>query len=191
MIGVRLAAKEATEPTDAELLATVASGQISALGRLYDRHHAAVLRFAARTCRSSADAEDVTHATFITLTRIAHTYDGRANCRPWMLGVAARHVAERRRSGARFHRFLTRLFDGQEAAPDPEPAMAARESLGEVARALDTMSVEKRVVVVLFEVEGLSGEEIAASLGIPIGTVWTRLHAARKDLAARLPKETP
>ncbi|MBL8715762.1 MAG: RNA polymerase sigma factor [Myxococcales bacterium] len=187
----RARAVETPEQSDAELLAIVAGGQLSALGRLYDRHHAAVLRFAGRASRNEADAEDVTHTTFLTVARIAGTYDGRASCRPWLLGIAARHLSERRRAGARFHRFLDRLFGAEPPTPAPEPALEAREALHGVTAALDAMSFEKRVVVLLFEVEGLSGEEIAANLSIPVGTVWTRLHAARKELAAKLPEETP
>jgi len=187
----RARAVDPVEQTDAELLSIVAGGQLSALGRLYDRHHAAVLRFATRASRNQADAEDVTHTTFLTVARIASTYDGRASCRPWLLGIAARHLSERRRAGARLHRFIDRLFGTEPPARAPELALEARETLHGVAAALEAMSFDKRVVVLLFEVEGLSGEEIAANLSIPVGTVWTRLHAARKELAAKLPEEAP
>lgn len=174
---------------DAELVADVARGQLSALGRLYDRHEPAIHRFCARMTGSEADAEDLTHQTFLTLARIAGTYDGRASVRAWLLGVAARHLADRRRAGARLRRFLGRLLGEAEPSRDPRPALEARLALGAVAEALDAMPFERRAAVLLFEVEGLSGEEIAGALGVPVGTVWTRLHAARKELARALPRD--
>lgn len=174
---------------DAELVADVARGQLSALGRLYDRHERAIHRFCARMTGSEADAEDLTHQTFLTLARIAGTYDGRASVRAWLLGVAARHLSDRRRASARLRRFLGRLLGEGEPSRDPRPALEARLALGAVAEALDAMPFERRAAVVLFEVEGLSGEEIASALGVPVGTVWTRLHAARKELARALPRD--
>ena len=64
-------------------------------------------------------------------------------------------------------------------AIDPRPALQARV---DVEQALAGISEAKRVALLLAEVEGLSCAEIAAALGIPIGTVWTRLHAARREL---------
>ncbi len=176
-------------PSDAELLSEVAAGKLSALGRLYDRHHQPVYRFCARMTGSDADADDITHQTFLTVARIAGTYDGRASVRAWVLGVAARYLADQRRASARLRRFLGRLLAEQEPARDLRAAAEARLELGAVARALDEMPFEKRAALLLFEVEGLSGEEIGGgALGVPVGTVWTRLHAARKELSRVLPR---
>jgi RNA polymerase sigma-70 factor (ECF subfamily) len=72
--------------------------------------------------------------------------------------------------------------------PDPCLALEARSTLELVAAALADMSAPKRVVILMSEVEGMSCDEIARALDIPIGTVWTRLFAARRDLRAAVPE---
>ena len=57
--------------------------------------------------------------------------------------------------------------------------------------ALASLSEKKREVVVLVTIEGMSGEEVAALLGIPVATVWTRLHHARREMSARMLEEEP
>jgi RNA polymerase sigma-70 factor (ECF subfamily) len=66
---------------------------------------------------------------------------------------------------------------------DPRPELHARR---DIERALVKISEAKRITLLMAEVEGLSCAEIAAALGVPIGTVWTRLHAARRDLRRAL-----
>ena len=71
------------------------------------------------------------------------------------------------------------LKRSQAAAADPRASLQART---DVERALATLSEAKRVTLLLAEVEGLTCQEIADALAVPIGTVWTRLHAARREL---------
>ena len=78
------------------------------------------------------------------------------------------------------------LGGARAACVDPRPALQAR---GEVERALARLSDAKRVAILLAKVEGLSCDEIAEALQIPVGTVWTRLHAARRELRAALGDE--
>jgi RNA polymerase sigma-70 factor (ECF subfamily) len=181
------ASLHALEVSDADLLARVAAGDNAALGIVYDRHRRAVTRFAARISGKPQDAEDITHETFLTVSKIAGAYDGRPSCRPWLLGIAARTLSHRQRGAARLARFLTRLGRlNRNARSDPGPALAARSELRCIQLALPVLSEVKRVVLVMFEIEEMSGEEIAIALGVPVGTVWTRLHAARRELRARL-----
>jgi RNA polymerase sigma-70 factor, ECF subfamily len=182
-----VAITRALDTSDAELLARLANGDVSALGALYHRHRRAVVSFAARASGNVADADDVAHATFLTVAKIAGTYDGRISCRPWLFGIAARELSHRRRGASRLGRFLAklgRLTAGE--SHDPRDALAARSDGARIERAVAELSDAKRVVLVMFEVEEMSGEEIALALSIPIGTVWTRLHSARRELRARL-----
>jgi RNA polymerase sigma-70 factor (ECF subfamily) len=175
--------QRAAQESDAEVLARLAAGDMSALGLIYDRHAASVLRFATRAAGHRQDAEDITHATFVKVAAIAHGYDGRASCRPWLFGIAARILSHRRRSIGRFARFLlAHAWFAAADAHDPCDALDARSELTELEHALSALSDAKRVVLILFEVESLSGEEIAQALSIPVGTVWTRLYAARREL---------
>jgi RNA polymerase sigma-70 factor (ECF subfamily) len=169
--------------TDADALRALAGGDIGALGVLYDRHRAAIFQFAARALGNAADVEDVVHATFLTATKAAASFDGRETCRPWLVGIAARLIHRRRRGLFRFSRALAELsIHEAERSLDPASQLGARDQIARLDVALRHLSEAKRLVLLMSEVEGLSCQEVAKALEIPVGTVWTRLHHARKDL---------
>jgi RNA polymerase sigma-70 factor (ECF subfamily) len=181
-------------PTDSELdadaMRRLARGEIGALGEIYDRHHVAVRRFIARATGSVHDADDLVHTTFLTLTKVAASFDPARSCRAWLLGIAARVMRRHRTAAARLARALFRWQEGRPASPPhPEPALHAREELLSIQKALRSMSEKNRITIFMADVEGLSCEEISAALDIPIGTVWRRLHDARRKLAATLSEE--
>jgi RNA polymerase sigma-70 factor (ECF subfamily) len=179
------ARKAANDPNlaDAEALSALARGDVSALGVIYDRHRAAIFQFVSRATGNAADVEDIVHATFITATKAAATFDGRASCRPWLLGIAGRLVHRRQRSLSRFGRALRELtLREAQRSIDPANQLDARDGVAQVAAALEELTEPKRVVLLLADVESLACQEIADALEIPIGTVWTRLHHARKEL---------
>lgn len=162
---------------DSEALARIARGDVGALGELYDRHAGALLRFAQRSAGAD-DAEDIVQGTFERVAKVAASYDGRSpNARSWLFGIAVHIMRERRRSFARLSRALLR-FEWSTNAVAPE------ETTGDLKRGLATLREPKRTVLLLAEVEGFTCEEIAEMLSIPIGTVWTRLHHARRELRA-------
>jgi RNA polymerase sigma-70 factor (ECF subfamily) len=167
---------------DAEALRRLAGGEASALSVLYDRHQPAIYRFVAVATHHAHDVEDIVHVTFLTAARAAAAFDGRSSCRPWLLGIAARLLARRRRTLARWGRAMRELATRGTSHVDPQRELAARADLDELERAMNDLSEAKRVVLLMSEVEGLTAEEIAIALGIPVGTVWTRLHHARRDL---------
>ena len=88
--------------SDPELMSALAAGELGALGVLYDRYHEDVRQFARRACAREADADDVVHDTFLTASRAATSYDGRPCARPFIIGVAAQLVRQRRRVWARW-----------------------------------------------------------------------------------------
>jgi len=162
---------------DTDALRRVATGDVGAMGDVYDRHVHALLRFVTRAV-GAGDAEDIVQSTFIRAVKMAATYDDRAATgRPWLFGIAVRLVQERRRSLGRFARALVRLHTATAT-----PWMTPRVHPLDLEKALRSLSEAKRVVIVLAEVEGFSCEEIARMLEVPIGTVWTRLHHARREL---------
>ncbi|MGC4092760.1 MAG: RNA polymerase sigma factor [Polyangiaceae bacterium] len=168
---------------DALLLARLAQGDIGALGELYDRHQQPLRRFLSRATCGHADVDDLVHATFLIAAESAARYDGRSACRPWLIGIAVRLVRRRRRSLYGFLSMLTSLGATRASSADPRASLHERT---DVERALERLSEPKRVTLLLAEVEGLSCPEIAELLAIPVGTVWTRLHAARRELRAWL-----
>jgi len=160
---------------DADALARVARGDVGALGEVYDRHARSLLSFAARAV-GRHHAEDIVQSTFVCAAKVASTYDARgASARSWLFGIAARLVQQRRRSFARLARALLRFDLAASSSPEGE----ARNDLQ---KGLLRLSEAKRVVLLLAEVEGFTCEEIATMLEIPVGTVWTRLHHARREM---------
>jgi RNA polymerase sigma factor (sigma-70 family) len=174
---------EPAHAPDPDILRRLAAGDIGALGELYDRYHEAIRRFVARATSDAEDVDDLVHATFLAAARSAERYDGRPSCRPWLVGIAAHLLRRRRRSFGQILKVLSSLRGLRAASADPRPALQAR---GDVERALAGISEVKRVTLLMAEVEGLSCAEIAAAMEVPIGTVWTRLHAARRELRRAL-----
>jgi RNA polymerase sigma factor (sigma-70 family) len=173
---------------DAQLLRRVSDGDLRPLGVLYDRHQGCVRQFVLRATAGGADADDLTHETFLALASVAGRYDGRPSARPLLLGIAALLVRQHRRGAARFLEVLTSfaIRSGQRATRTPEDAASTTESMRRFDEALARLPQEKRLVLLLVECEGLSGEEVAQSLQVPLNTVWTRLHYARAELRRTL-----
>ncbi len=170
--------------TDAALLARVRDGDLGALGELYDRHAESVRRVLARLGLRPGDADDLTQATFLDVVRAAASYDGRDSARPWLVGMAVMRARRHRRSITRWAAHLVSV--GREPSPPatatPEAALDRQQQAQRAQRALDALAPKKREVFVLVVLEGLSGEEVATTLGVPVATVWTRLHYARREL---------
>jgi RNA polymerase sigma-70 factor (ECF subfamily) len=173
---------------DAEIMRRLAGGDAGALGDLYDRYSHAIRGFLARATADAEDVDDLVHATFLAAAKSAGRYDGRASCRPWLIGIAAQLLRRRRQTFGRLFKFLSFLGGTEATASDPRPAFQAR---NDVARALLAITEPKRITFLMAEVEGLTCPEIAAALNIPIGTVWTRLHAARRELRRALETDEP
>jgi RNA polymerase sigma-70 factor (ECF subfamily) len=162
--------------TDASLLARVAQGDTAALAALYDRYAAALLRFARRLERQ--EAEDIVQTVFMRVLQLAAGFDADAvSARPWLFAITARVALERRRSIRRWKAALLRL-----ATQPLRTAPAIADTRRDLEAGLARLSSAKRSVLVLAEVEGFSCDEIAEMLDIPVGTVWTRLHHARREL---------
>lgn len=179
-----------TGPSDQELVARIVKGETSALGLLFDRYDGDVRRVVARLGVAPADVDDVVQATFLDVLRAAAAYDGRADARPWLIGLAVVQVRRHRRSLARIAARITAW--AREPSPrstTPEEETATSEAAMRARRALDALSTKKREVLVLVSIEGLSGEEAAKLLGIPVATVWTRLHHARREIMAAVYEE--
>ncbi|MBS2014817.1 MAG: RNA polymerase sigma factor [Deltaproteobacteria bacterium] len=170
---------------DPEIVARIAKGDTSALGVLFDRYDRDVRRVVSRLGISAADVDDVVQATFLDVLRASAGYDGRENARPWLIGLAVMQVRRHRRSLARIAARVTAW--AREPSPHPttpEEETAVSQAAMRARRALDALSPKKREVLVLVTIEGLSGEEAAKLLGIPVATVWTRLHHARNEIMA-------
>jgi RNA polymerase sigma factor (sigma-70 family) len=169
---------------DRALMAQLSAGNLGALGALHDRYYAPVLGVVAYAGLGRSDAQDVAQEVFLKLIELAPRFDGRESARAWILGVAWKMALHRRRSLSRFIRLLGDvLADATRATPsDPEGLAIAAEQRRSFARRVERLPTRMQAAFILVEVQGLTGEEAAAALGIPIATVWTRLHHARKRM---------
>ncbi len=111
------------EVSDDALFASVAAGDLSALGSLFDRHAEAVRQFVLRASARDGGADDVVQETFLTAARAARNFDGRASALPLLLGIAAQTLRHRRRSFSRLRTMLS-SFAGQ-----PEPTTKGPDEL--------------------------------------------------------------
>ncbi|MBL8744486.1 MAG: sigma-70 family RNA polymerase sigma factor, partial [Myxococcales bacterium] len=130
-----------------------------------------------------ADADDTLQETFLRIAKVASSYELRSSsARSWIMGIAYSIVRERRRAGARFLRALA-SFARSESGRTATPQGPVRSDIERHLRSLDD---DKREVLMLTEVMGMTGPEAAEVLGIPVGTVWTRLHYARRELREKM-----
>ena len=166
---------------DLELARRCRAGQRSAWRALYDAHHGFVFRVARRLGTPAEETEDVVHEVFIVvLKRINQFQEGRLQT--WIYRITANVVSHRHRK-RRARQALTEMAQriGLASPTTPEALSAAASDVRAVEMILERLSPKKRAVFALFELEGLSGEEIAEREGCPLNTVWSRLRHARKD----------
>jgi len=180
--------RAAGEVPDAELLRRLASGELSTLGTLYDRYQDDVRQFIAYALSSREEADDLAQEVFLTLPSAAASYDGRLCARPFLLGIAAQLVRRRRRALARWSdaisAFALTLAGASLRTPEDATTDAQRMSCFE--GALARLTEDKRLVFIMIEREGLSGEDVSKALDIPLGTVWTRMLHARMEIRRTL-----
>jgi RNA polymerase sigma-70 factor (ECF subfamily) len=134
-----------------------------------------------------AEIEDVAQDVFMIVRRkLPHFHGG--NLAGWLYRIAHLTVRNFRRK-AWFKNLFSRRreFDSVELlgmGATPAMALETKQDQRVLAQMLDRMSDKRRSTLVLYEIEGYSGQEIATLHGVPVKTVWTRLHHARKDLVA-------
>jgi RNA polymerase sigma-70 factor (ECF subfamily) len=175
--------------TDEELVRTSAAGDRLAFEALVARHEASLYRFAVRSCGGERDAEDALQDGLLAAWRGASTFRGESSARTWLYQVVvnACHRRRRRPAGApaREER-LDALADVAADESDPEARVGARQVGRAIDAALAAMAADAREVLLLRDVEGLSGEETAAALGIAVAGMKSRLHRARLELKERV-----
>lgn len=170
--------------SDAALVAACASGDAAALGALFDRHHRAVYRFISRLSLAEAsEVDDLVQTTFLTVQRSARSYQGRSAVLSWIFGIAVNTTRRAARSRGR----RRRLLQAVEAQPLPsgaplDEAVARRRAVQRLGEALATLPEKTRACFVMCQLEGISGPEAAAALGMRTGTVYRRIHEARAAL---------
>lgn len=149
-----------------------------------------VLRLGAR----ERDAEDLVHDVFCAVYRAFDAYDPARPLRPWLFGFAFRVVSDYRRKAA-FSRELAddgAMADARPSpVPEPDALVERRERLSLLFAALDSLPLDQRAVFVAVELDEAPVPEVAAALGIPLNTCYSRLRLARARFLAAITRQGP
>ena len=160
------------------------------LTQVHERHGEFVWRTLHRMGVRAPHVEDVYQEVFLVVHRRLATFAGQCALTTWLYEICFRVAAGYRRK-AHFRREelvpdWTEMTALSSPAPSPEQSLVTRRQAEQLERILDSMPLEYRVVFVMFELEGMSSEQIAESVGAPLGTVYSRLYRARKRFAREL-----
>jgi RNA polymerase sigma-70 factor, ECF subfamily len=179
---------ELAELTDEAILAACAKGTTAALGVLFDRYQATVYRFISRLSGTDArDLDDLVQATFLEVHRSAANFRGGSAVKSWILGIALNIMRHHVRSEIRRKAMLSSFAETPMSdSARPDESAERRQLMARLYQALNTLPKELREIFVLCDLEEVRGVDAAKILQVPEGTIWRRLHEARKALRAAI-----
>jgi RNA polymerase sigma-70 factor (ECF subfamily) len=169
-------------PTDEELLGAVREGDSGALRELYERHAPWLLLRLSRRCADPNVVEEVVQDTFVAVWRGARRYRGQGEVAAWVWGIGIRRLIDRLRRS----RVVPLLPERRGPEPSAEEQVLLGVEYGDLAGALNRLSPELRAALQATVLDGLTTREAARLLGIPAGTVKTRMMRARQQLREAL-----
>jgi RNA polymerase sigma factor (sigma-70 family) len=171
---------------DDVLLVRVADGDTAALTALYRRYGGRLFAFLQRYAGDPMVAEEILQDTLLAVWRSAPRYAGRSGVRTWLFGIARRQAHNRLRVKEPQRLPLDGLADWADPAPGPADWAIANAQGAAIADAFDVLAPQHREVLALAFAARIPHAEIAEVLGVPVGTVKSRLHHARAALARSL-----
>lgn len=192
-VGVNRFGNEAG-PSDAELIERTRAGDASAFDGLIERYQDRVYNLCYRLCPNHADAADLTQTAFLKALESLSRFEARSNFFTWLYRIAANEALSLRRQRRRRPSISLDGVDEDRRASEPTVNEIANridqaDLMKRLEAALERLEDEFRVAVVLRDVEDMDYSEIAEVLGVPVGTVKSRIHRARmmlrKILSAR------
>jgi RNA polymerase sigma-70 factor (ECF subfamily) len=171
-----------TERSDVDVLAAVAAGEREALRVLYDRHGPWLALRLARRCADPGIVDETLQDTFLAVWRSAGRYKGQGDVGAWIWGIAIRRLIDALRKQPRSEVLVAEVDDRRTA----EEEVLLGIEYGDFAGALQKLSPQLRAVVQATVLDGLTSREAGRLLGIPSGTVKTRMMRARAQLREEL-----
>ena len=167
---------------DLTILDRIARGDQHAVGELYDRHSHLLFGLLVRILHDRAEAEEVLQEVFVQAWTRANTYDGlRGTAAGWLCGIARNRAIDRLRARARGARTLEQV--SVPPSPEtPEALASTSQQQRDVHVALDSLPREQRELIERAYFTGATQSEMAAELGLPLGTVKTRVRAGLQTL---------
>lgn len=174
------------DSTDAELLAAVTAGSSDALSMLYRRHAAWLTLRLSRRCADPSIVDEVLQDTFLAAWKGAGRFAGEGQVAAWLWGIAIRRLVDAFRSRPAVTYELNEGADSRLAVESAEDRVLLGVEHGDLAGALDRLSPELRCVMQATALDGLTCREAGRLLGLPTGTVKTRMMRARRALREEL-----
>jgi RNA polymerase sigma-70 factor, ECF subfamily len=180
---------------EAALVQRCAEGDEAACAELVAEHQRMVVQLAMNLLGDRDEALDLSQDVFLRVFRTIHRFRGQSSLRTWIYRIAVNQARNRHRFWRRRHRADQVSLDQHIAAhgelislsgASPDRALAQKELADQLNHALDGLPFDQRTAIVLREIDGLSYEEIAYSLGVAVGTVKSRLTRARQALRSEL-----
>ncbi len=185
---------QATGQADAELVRRIRLGEREAFGELVRRYQDGIYTLCLRWLGDSAVAEEIAQDTFVAAYRAMDRFRGEAKLSTWLYSIAINRCKNRldhdKRRARERHESLDvdpdRVRELTSKGPKTDSRTHRSEAMRLLQAALDELEAPFRTVVVLRDIQDMAYEEIAALLDLPIGTVKSRIHRARLDLARLL-----
>ena len=180
---------------EATLVQRCVEGDESACAELVAEHQRMVIQLAINLLGDRDEALDLSQEVFLRVFRTIHRFRGHSSLRTWIYRIAVNQARNRHRFWRRRHRADQVSLDqhiadhGEFLSADdstPDRVLAQKELASQLQRALDRLPFDQRTAIILREVDGLSYEEIAYSIGVAVGTVKSRLTRARQALRLEL-----
>lgn len=180
---------------ESALVQRCAAGDEAACTELVGEHQRMVIQLAMNLLGDRDEALDLSQEVFLRVFRTIHRFRGQSSLRTWIYRIAVNQARNRHRFWRRRHRADQVSLDEHlathgefvsEGDATPERVLAQKELAARLQAALDRLPFDQRTAIVLREIDGLSYEEIAFSLGLAIGTVKSRLTRARQALRLEL-----
>ena len=188
LLAFRRVAGQPGELTDEALVASCALGDQAAMGALIDRFHRPLYRFVSRLLGSDGnDRDDVVQATFAEVARCATRFRRDSSVQVWIFGIAANISKNQIRTLARRRRMETALaIVPAPRARRPDDEAQRHELLAKLETAIADLPHDLRTAFVMCDLEDLTARDAAAALGVREGTIWRRVHDARRTLRVAL-----
>jgi RNA polymerase sigma-70 factor (ECF subfamily) len=183
---------------ETRLIERCAAGEEVACAELVAEHQRMVVQLAMNLLGDRDEALDLSQEVFLRVFRTIHRFRGQSSLRTWIYRIAVNQARNRHRFWRRRHRADQVSLDAHLAAhgdflsggdPRPDQVLARKELAARLQGALEQLPFDQRTAIVLREIDGLSYEEIAYSLGVAVGTVKSRLTRARQALRTQLREE--
>lgn len=165
-------------------MASLASTQDSPLTQIVRDHGPYVWRVLRRLGVSESDVDDVCQEVFLVVHRKLGEFAGNSALRTWIYGIAIRTASDHRKRAYRRHEVATAEMPEAPGSDDPHRTLQLRQARTMLDQLIGALDEDKRAVYVLFEIEQLAMHEVAAALGCPLQTAYSRLHAARAQIQA-------